>query len=88
MEPSPTKPPRKPGKKRELGRWIAERQPQRIGEREWDELSSLLAPVSESYLRHLLRDSGVPLAPLVQGVRQESFGALEASLLNLLVEYE
>jgi hypothetical protein len=51
-------------------------------------LLSLLAPVSESYLRRLLRDSGVPLAPLVEGVRQESFDTLESSLLRLLAEYE
>lgn len=52
----------------------------------------LLAPVSESYLRRLLREfareSGLPLAPLIEGVRQESFEALEASLLRLFEEYE
>jgi len=47
-----------------------------------------LAPVSGSYLRRLLRESGVPLSPLVEGVRQETFDALESSLLNLLNEYE
>lgn len=47
-----------------------------------------LGPVSGSYLRRLLRESGVPLAPLVEGVRQETFEALESSLLNLLKEYE
>lgn len=66
--------------------------PERIGEAEWEELLRLLAPVSESYLRRLLRDlsrdSGVPLAPLIEGVRQESLAALEMSLLKLLAEYE
>lgn len=66
--------------------------PERIGEPEWEALLRQLAPISESYLRRLLRDlskqSGVPLAPLIEGVRQESFDALEASLLNLLAEYE
>jgi hypothetical protein len=66
--------------------------PERIGEAEWEELLRMMAPVSESYLRRLLRDlsrdSGVPLAPLIEGVRQESFDALEASLLKLLDEYE
>ena len=47
-----------------------------------------LDPISGSYLRRLLRDAGVPLAPLVEGVRQETFDALESSLLNLLAEYE
>jgi hypothetical protein len=47
-----------------------------------------LAPISGSHLRRLLRESGVPLAPLVAGVRQESFDALESSLLSFLQEYE
>ncbi len=92
MEPKPTKPPRKPAKKRELARWFEETKPERIGEAEWEMLVRLLAPVSESYLRRLVRDlsrdSGVPLAPLIEGVRQESFEALESSLLKLLAEYE
>lgn len=66
--------------------------PERIGETEWEALLRLLAPVSENYLRRLLRDlsgdSGVLLAPLIEGVRQESFESLEASLLKLLAEYE
>lgn len=93
MEPNPTKPPlRKTGKKRELAAWAERVQPRQIGEAEWEELTRVLAPVSESYLRRLLRDfqreSGVPLAPLIEGVRQESFEALETSLLRLLEEYE
>ncbi len=63
-----------------------------VGEAEWETLLRMLAPVPESYLRRLLRDfsrdSGVPLAPIVEGVRQESFAALESSLLKLLTEYE
>ena len=92
MEPSLKNPPRKPTKKRELSAWIERAAPRQIGEPEWQALLSLLAPVSESYLRRLLRDwardSGVPLAPLVEGVRQESFDTLESSLLRLLAEYE
>jgi hypothetical protein len=88
MEPNLKSPPRKPPKKRELAAWISRTAPRQIGEPEWQALLSLLAPVSESYLRHLLRESGVPLAPLVEGVRQESFDALESSLLRLLADYE
>jgi hypothetical protein len=88
MEPNLKSPPRKPPKKRELAAWIEHTAPRQIGEPEWQALLSLLAPVSESYLRRLLRESGVPLAPLVEGVRQESFDALESSLLRLLAEYE
>jgi hypothetical protein len=68
--------------------WIERTAPHEIGETEWESLLSVLAPISESYLRRLLRDSGVPLTPLVEGVRQESFDTLEASLLGLLAEYE
>ncbi|HLH43644.1 MAG TPA: hypothetical protein VKV74_11685 [Bryobacteraceae bacterium] len=59
-----------------------------IGDREWEQLKAALSPVSESHLRRLLRESGAPLAPLIEGVRQESLGALEASLNKLLDEYE
>ncbi len=64
------------------------RRPARIGEAEWEELRLELAPVSEANLRKLLRESAVPLAPLVEGVRQETFDALEHSLDRMLAEYE
>ena len=76
------------GKRADLLRWLERVRPERIGEREWAMLHVELAPVSGSTLRRLLRESGVPLAPLVEGVRQENFDALESSLLNLLAEYE
>src|SRR5215472_3335488 len=82
------RPPKARGKRHELARWLERERPGMIGEREWDDLRTQLAPVSESHLRHLLRDSGVPLAPLVEGVRQESLDALETSLLRMLNEYE
>ncbi len=90
MDRKPTPPKRgKPGR---LAAWIDRERPAEIGEPEWEELHRLLAPVSDGYLRRLLRntsrDSGIALAPLVEGVRQESFDALEASLLRLLAEYE
>jgi hypothetical protein len=60
----------------------------RIGAAEWTALSAELNGISASYLRRLLRESGVPLDPLIEGVRQETFEALESSLLKLLAEYE
>jgi hypothetical protein len=51
------------------------------------ELKSALEPVSESYLRKLLRDSGVPLAPEVEGVSASSFESLERTLLALAEAY-
>jgi hypothetical protein len=62
--------------------------PPAIGEVEFDQLRRALAPISESYLRRLLRDSGVPLDPMIEGVRQTSFDELETTLLALLDEYE
>ena len=44
--------------------------------------------MSESYLRKLVRECGVPLDAMVEGVRQSTFEELEASLLRLLEEYE
>ena len=75
-------------KRADLLRWLERQRPERIGEREWAMLRVELDPVSGSTLRRLLRDSGVPLSPLVEGVRQETFEALESSLLSMLHEYE
>jgi hypothetical protein len=72
----------------ELAEWLKREQPQEIGETQLAALLAALAPVTESYLRKLLRGSGVPLAPVVDGVRQDSLEALETSLLKLLYEYE
>jgi hypothetical protein len=63
-------------------------QPRQIGEAEWNQLVHDLAPISDNYLRRLLRESEAALAPLIEGVRQESFDALEASLTSLASEYE
>jgi hypothetical protein len=68
--------------------WLEEHRPARIGEAEFAQLFTALAPVSESYLRKLVRECGVPLDPMVEGVRQTTFDNLEASLLKLLEEYE
>jgi hypothetical protein len=76
------------GKSAELTRWLEQREQPLIGEAEFALLRAELAPISESYLRKLLRESGVPLDPMVEGVRQGTFAELEASLLGLLAEYE
>ncbi len=88
MPRQPQKTTRKSPKKRELAEWLERTRPEIIGEAEWEILRTLLAPISDNYLRHLLRESGVPLTPMVEGVRQESFDALESSLIALLAEYE
>lgn len=47
-----------------------------------------LAPISESYLRELVRGCGVALDPLVEGVRQDSLAELERTLTALAGEYD
>lgn len=42
-----------------------------------------LAPISESYLRHLLAESGISVEPPFGGVRQRTFAELEQSLVEL-----
>ena len=86
--PKPMPKARSRTKRADLERWLARQRPARIGEMEWAMLNVDLAPISGSHLRRLLRESGVPLAPLVEGVRQETFEALESSLLSFLQEYE
>lgn len=39
--------------------------------------------MAEGYLRRLVRECGIPLDPLVEGVRQSSLGELERTLLAL-----
>jgi hypothetical protein len=84
----PKNPPKKRGKRGELAEWLARTEPQRIEEADFGDLLRSLAPISESYLRKLLRESGVPLAAMVEGVRQASLDELESSLLAMLAEYE
>jgi hypothetical protein len=76
------------GKRAELTGWLDQRGLVHIGEAEFEELRQALAPISESYLRRLLRDTSVSLAAMVEGVRQSNLDELETSLLALLEEYE
>ncbi len=75
------------GKKTELAQWIAEHKPTEIGESEWVHIRAALSPVSDGYLRKLLRESGAHLHPLVEGVRQNTLNELERSLRTLTEFY-
>lgn len=66
---------------------LAQARPDCITEAVWAELLERLAPISRSDLRRLLRQCGAPLAPLVEGVRQDSFADLERTLFALDHEY-
>jgi hypothetical protein len=54
----------------------------------WRDLVARLAPVSESYLRDLLRETGLPFEQPWAGVRQHTLEELEESLLEMLRVYE
>jgi hypothetical protein len=71
-----------------LREYVEGRAVTRIDEAIWEELRSALAPVSDSYLRRLVRESGIPLVPMIEGVRQESFADLERTLRALAEAYE
>jgi hypothetical protein len=61
--------------------------PPAITEAVWRELAQRLAPVSESYLRDLLRETGLPFEQPYAGIRQHTFEELEQSLDEMLAVY-
>lgn len=78
-----------PGKsvKQRLRDYMAEARPAAIDEAVWRDLLNKLAPVSESYLRELLRQTELPFAQPFAGVRQHSLEELEESLGEMLQVY-
>ena len=73
--------------KRKLRDYLAANQPAAITEAVWHDLLRNLAPVSESYLRDLLHDTGLPFAPPYCGIRQHTFEELEHGLRAMLRVY-
>jgi hypothetical protein len=71
-----------------LRAYLDSRAPGAVAGDEWLRIREMLAPVSESRLRQLLREMAAPMEPLVAGVDQSSFQTLEASLLALLEVYQ
>jgi hypothetical protein len=81
-------PSRKPSRAARLAETIATRGYTRIGEEEWRQLLGDLAPAGEDVLRRLVRDCGLPLSPLVEGVRIASLAETERTAVALACEYE
>ena len=79
---------RKQSRLTEIRNYMEERGVEVIDEPRFDELRSLLAPISDRALRNLLRETEFPLTPSVEGVRQEDFDCLERTLVALTAEYE
>ena len=73
--------------KKRLAEYLATAQPAAITETVWRELLTNLAPVSESYLRELLRQTGLPFDQPYAGIVQHTFDELEESLRAMLVVY-
>lgn len=72
-----------PTKRNRLEAFLAERRPAAVDAALRDEIAARLAPVSEDYLRRMLRDTGLPLHPLVEGVRQDTPRELARTLIAL-----
>jgi hypothetical protein len=73
--------------KQELREYLEAERPGQITGAVWRELLARFAPVSESYLRDLLRQTGLPFDQPYAGVRQHTFEELEQSLRDLLAVY-
>jgi hypothetical protein len=74
-------------RKKTLQEFLAGAQITAIGVAEWQAALRTLAPVSESYLRDLLRETGLPFAQPFAGIRQKSFTELEQDLREMLAIY-
>lgn len=70
-------------KKQAVDAWLLEHGPSSVNLDNWRELKETLDPISDHYLRKLLRASGHQLDPLVEGVRQENLAVLADSLTRL-----
>ena len=73
--------------KQQLRDYLAIEQPAAITEAVWQDLLKRLAPVSESYLRELLRSTGLPFDQPYAGIRQHTLEELEQSLREMLLVY-
>lgn len=73
--------------KQHLRDYLTDARPQAITEAVWRDLLHRLAPVSESYLRELLRQTALPFEQPYAGIRQHTFEELEQSLREMLRVY-
>jgi hypothetical protein len=73
--------------KQRLREYLETARPSAITNALWHELLEQFAPVSESYLRDLIRQTGLPFEQPYAGVHQHTFEELEQSLRELLIVY-
>ncbi|MBK7929942.1 MAG: hypothetical protein IPJ98_21440 [Bryobacterales bacterium] len=71
-----------------LRQWLDENRPAAVDPALFEQIRRAIEPIEAGRLRRLLRESGLALHPLVEGVRQESPEALERTLAALSEVYE
>jgi len=74
--------------KQQLREYLEAEMPEAITGAVWKDLLARLAPVSESYLRELLRDTELPFEQPWAGIRQHTFEELEQTLREMLAAYQ
>lgn len=72
----------------EIRAYLDERSVEVISDAVFADLLARFAPAKPDTVRKWVRQCGVPLAPMVEGVRQDSFDELERTLTALTAEYE
>ena len=72
----------------QVGQWLSARGVTRVTDPFFAELARAFPARKEQALRQALRKCGVPLDPLVEGVRQESLEELARTLVALQHEYQ
>lgn len=80
-------PGRPPSKKQRIIAWLADRNWDSVTETRAGELAQAFSDCSDDTRRAALLESGTPLAPLIEGVVQDTYKHLEATLGALLSEY-
>jgi hypothetical protein len=68
--------------------WIERAGLRTMGDEDFDALRREFAGVPERALRQAVRETGLLLAPLVEGVRQDTFENLSRTLIAMQGEYE
>jgi hypothetical protein len=80
-------PGRPPSKKQRILAWLVDRNWDGVTEARAGELAQSFPDCSDDTRRAALLECGIPLAPLIQGVVQDNYKHLEATLGGLLAEY-
>jgi len=73
--------------KQRLHEYLDRVRPEAVTESVWLDLVAQLAPASESYLRDLVRQTGLPFEQPFAGVRQHTLKELEESLRGMQKAY-